>query len=456
MRVCVIGTGYVGLVTGACLAEIGHDVIGVDKDPHKIALLQQGQIPIYEPGLEELVGLHGLTGHLQFTTDLPQAVRHSEIVFITVGTPALPSGEPDLSAVEAVARSIGQALNGYKVIVNKSTVPVGSGDWVAMLVRDGMGAVQLTTAGGGLSAGEAPFDVVSNPEFLREGSAIHDTFFPDRIVIGSQSPRAVELMLRLYEPIITRRIPGRVPADGRQIPFVVTDLTSAELIKYAANAFLAAKISFANEIANLCERVGADMTRVALGMGLDARIGTQFLNAGLGWGGSCFPKDVSALVHIAKEYGYDAQLLRAVQETNVRQRHFALAKLQRQLKVLKGKTVTLLGLAFKPHTDDLRDAPAMTLAMQLLRLGCKVRAYDPVAADAAKAQLPALLTFPCPYQAATGADAVVLATEWPEFAALDLPRLRGLVRTPFLLDGRNALLPEAAVAAGFTYSGIGR
>ncbi len=456
MHVCVIGTGYVGLVTGACLAEIGHDVVCVDNDQTKIARLEQGQIPIYEPGLEELVGIHSLTGHLAFTTDLHQAVQRSEIVFITVGTPAMPSGEPDLSAVEAVARAIGGALNGYKVIVNKSTVPVGSGDWVAMLVQDGMGAMQLATAGGGLALQDAPFDVVSNPEFLREGSAIHDTFFPDRIVVGSQSSRAVALMRELYEPIIRRHLPGQLPEGGPEIPFVVTDLTSAEMIKYAANAFLAAKISFANEIANLCERVGADMTRVALGMGLDARIGTQFLNAGLGWGGSCFPKDVSALIHIAKEYGYDAQLLKSVQETNLRQRHFALAKLQHQLKVLKGKTITLLGLSFKPHTDDLRDAPAMTLAMQLIRLGAKVRAYDPVAGEAAKAQLPALLTFPCPYQASTGADAVVIATEWPEFTTLDLARLRGVVRTPFLLDGRNALLPEAAQAAGFAYSGIGR
>lgn len=456
MRVCVIGTGYVGLVTGACLAEIGHDVTCVDNDSTKIARLQSGEIPIYEPGLEELVAINSLAGHLGFTTDLAHAVHHAEILFITVGTPAMASGEPDLGAVESVAREIGRSINGYKIIVNKSTVPVGSGDWVTMLVSEGLEASAYALVGARSNDQKLPFDVVSNPEFLREGSAIQDTFFPDRIVVGSQSEHAVERMRELYEPIIARHIPGRVPMGSAEIPFIVTDLTSAEMIKYAANAFLATKISFANEIANVCERVGADMTQVALGMGLDRRIGAQFLNAGLGWGGSCFPKDVSALVHIAKEYGYDASLLRTVQDINARQRMLALAKLQGHLKVLKGKTVTLLGLAFKPETDDLRDAPAMTLASQLIRLGAKVRAYDPVANHLAKSQLSSLQTFADPYEASLGADAVVVATEWPEFAGLDLVRLRTVVRTPFLLDGRNALNPGAARSAGFTYAGIGR
>lgn len=453
MRICVAGTGYVGLVTGACLAEIGHQVTCVDQDLAKIARLQQGQIPIYEPGLEELVVVNHMTEQLGFTSDLERAVAGSEVVFITVGTPPTPTGEPDLAALESVARSIGRSLNGYKIIVNKSTVPVGSGDWVTMLLREGRAALAFA----GMPLEEGPlFDVVSNPEFLREGSAVHDTFFPDRIVVGSQSPRAIALMRELYAPILVRQIPGRVPPDSPEVPFVVTDLASAELIKYAANAFLATKISFANEIANLCELFGGDVRQVVLGMGLDHRIGSSFLQAGLGWGGSCFPKDVAALVSMAREYGYEAPLLRAVQEVNARQRIRALAKLQQHLKVLKGKTICLLGLTFKPETDDLRDAPAMTLAQHLFRMGARVQVYDPVGAALAVQQLPWLVSAADAYEAADGADAVVLATEWAEFRTLDLARLRLKMRTPFLLDARNALEREAAEAAGFVYAGIGR
>lgn len=461
MKVCVIGTGYVGLVSGACLAEIGNDVVCVDADASKIARLERGEIPIYEPGLDELVNMNSLSGRLRFTTELAEGVQASEVVFITVGTPPLPTGEPDLSAVEAVARSIGRGLNGYKVIINKSTVPVGSGDWVAMLVSDGMLQMQRERVGAGPALEPAhAFDVVSNPEFLREGSAIHDTFFPDRIVIGSQSERAVRIMRELYAPLIERQVPGRVPADESEVPFIVTDLTSAEMIKYAANAFLATKISFVNEIANICERVGADVTQVAMGMGLDRRIGGLFLNAGLGWGGSCFPKDVSALAHIAKDYGYEAELLSTVQGVNRRQRRLGLQKLQAHLKVLKGKTIAVFGLAFKPNTDDLRDAPALSIASDLLKLGARVKAFDPIAGEGARRLLPALVVSEDPYEAAHGADALLIATEWDLFRSLDLPRLRSRMNPaqaqPLLLDGRNLLAPGEVRAAGFHYQGMGR
>jgi len=461
MKVCVIGTGYVGLVSGACLAEVGNDVICVDADKDKIARLEAGEIPIYEPGLDELVNMNSLAGRLRFTSSLEEGVQASEIVFITVGTPPLPNGEADLSAVEAVARGIGRALNGYKVIVNKSTVPVGSGNWVAMLVSEGMAQVQRERVGsGGLSESEARFDVVSNPEFLREGSAIHDTFFPDRIVIGSQNERAVRIMRELYAPLIERRVPGRVPADDCEVPFIVTDLTSAEMIKYAANAFLATKISFINEIANVCERVGADVTQVAMGMGLDRRIGGLFLNAGLGWGGSCFPKDVSALTHITQEYGYEAELLTAVQNVNRRQRAIAVHKLQSHLKVLKGKTIAILGLAFKPNTDDLRDAPALSIATDLLKLGARVRACDPIAGEGAAKVLPRLVLCETPEETALGADAILIATEWDAFRTLDLNALRAALNphqeSPLLLDGRNLLNPADVRAAGFVYQGMGR
>lgn len=454
MRVCVIGTGYVGLVTGACLAEIGHHVVGVDKDAEKIALLSRGGVPIFEAGLEDLIERHGRTGQIRFTTDLYQAIQDSEILFITVGTPPTATGEPDLSAVEEVARTIGESLNGYKIIVNKSTVPIGSGDWVAMLVCDGINSKQLV--GSGPSAVPPSFDVVSNPEFLREGSAIRDTFFPDRILLGAQSERAILRMRELYDPIIRRSPPGSAIPLGSEVPFIVTDLTSAEMIKYAANAFLACKISFANEIANLCERLGADYTQVSLGMGLDPRIGPLFLDAGIGWGGSCFPKDVAALIHMASAYGYDSSLLKAIQNVNRLQLSLVLSKLQRTLKILKGKVIGLLGLAFKPGTDDLREAPAMHLAQQLLKLGAKVQAYDPVAGPLAQARQPTLITCASPYEAAQGADAIVIATEWPEFAQLDLQRLRSHARGSLLLDGRNAIFPEVAEAAGFAYVGIGR
>lgn len=494
MRIGVIGTGYVGLVSGVCLSDIGNDVICVDCDDAKIDAMQSGFVPIYEPGLPELMARNLEAGRLAFTTDLDEAVARSEVLFITVGTPALPSGEPDLSAVEEVARAIGRSLasrpgSGYKVIVNKSTVPVGSGDLVAMLIREGMvqAAAQvqeaertrsaLTIAGAGVTVGDeqddeppqervtvhwleegpaAAFDVVSNPEFLREGSAIQDTFFPDRIVVGSQSRRAVEIMRELYGPIVDRQLPCSPQTASDPVPFIVTDLNSAEMIKYAANAFLATKISFINEIGNICERVGADVTEVARGIGLDARIGRQFLSAGIGWGGSCFPKDVSALYHIAKDYGYVSPLLTAVQEVNQRQKLLLLSKLQQHLKVLKGKVVAVWGLSFKPGTDDLRDAPSLAIIRQLTKLGARVKAYDPVAAQAACQLMPELVCYRNPYTICEGADAVVLVTEWPEFRDLDLKRVRAAMRNPLLLDGRNLFDPQVVTAAGLKYVGIGR
>lgn len=468
MKVCVIGTGYVGLVTGACLAEIGHDVICVDNDETKVQGLKQGIIPIYEPGLAELVTRNSAHGQLAFTTSLPEGVNASEVVFVTVGTPPLPNGEADLSYVEAVARGVGAALDGYKVIVNKSTVPVGCGDWVAMLVREGIAARRAAEArffeGGGagvatlLKSGGEPypeFDVVSCPEFLREGSAIHDTFHGDRIVVGSPSERAIAVMRELYRPLLTQSFPGGDPQ--RPIPFIVTDLNSAEMIKYAANCFLATKISFINEVANICERVGADVERVAEGIGIDHRIGRHFLRAGIGWGGSCFPKDVSAMTHIARDYGYDARLLKSVIEVNQTQRQVALLKLQQHLKSLKGKTIGILGLAFKPETDDLRDAPAMTLAHQLHKLGAAVRAFDPIAEKHAQQELPPLRCYDDPYTMAEDCDAIVVATEWTQFKQLDMGRVRLGMRAHYLLvDGRNVFDPREMKDLGFVYVGIGR
>lgn len=457
MKVCIIGTGYVGLVTGACLADLGNQVICVDKDPEKIKGLSQGRIPIYEPGLDTLVGKNIEEHRIRFTTELLEAVQDSTVIFITVGTPPLPSGDPDLTGVETVAKQIGQALNGYKVIVNKSTVPIGSGDWVAMLVREGMNTpVEVPAGEHPANGGDRPeFDVVSNPEFLREGSAIMDTFFPDRIVVGSNAEKAINLMRELYQPLLTQSF-LKDERPHAEIPFIATDLNSAEMIKYAANAFLASKISFINEIANICERVGANITEVAQGIGLDNRIGRSFLDAGFGWGGSCFPKDISALISLARDYGYTSPLLTSIQEVNLRQRNLALAKLQAHLKVLKGKTICLLGLAFKPQTDDIRDAPAMTLAKQLLKLGARVKAYDPVAMENAQNSIPQVLYCPSAEEAIQGTDAVVLMTEWEQFKALDYTALRGQVRNALLIDGRNLYTPESLKQAGWTYVGVGR
>lgn len=463
MRVCVIGTGYVGLVTGACLAHVGHHVICVDNNEEKVKLMKSGQSPIYEPGLSEIMQASYQAGLLEFTSDLGAGVKHGEILFIAVGTPPLPTGESDTRYVEAVARGIGAHLNdGYKVIVNKSTVPIGSGDWVRMIVMDGIAERQKVLVGAGGVVSEeavekiaAEFDVVSNPEFLREGSAIYDTFNPDRIVLGSNSPKAIALMEQLYAPIVERKF-----AEDKSlapVPVVVTDLSSAEMIKYAANAFLATKISFVNEIANICDRVGADVTQVAKGIGLDSRIGNKFLNAGIGWGGSCFPKDISALIHTADDYGYEAQLLKSAVSVNHRQQLIAVEKLQQELKILKGKTVGLLGLTFKPDTDDMRDAPSLNIIEQLNRLGTKVKAYDPIVSQTGMRHgLTGVFVETDAERLADGCDALVVVTEWEQFRNLDYAKMAKLMNNPVVIDGRNFLDPKELQNAGFHYVGIGR
>ncbi|MBI4782526.1 MAG: UDP-glucose/GDP-mannose dehydrogenase family protein [Oscillatoriophycideae cyanobacterium NC_groundwater_1537_Pr4_S-0.65um_50_18] len=459
MQVCVIGTGYVGLVTGVCLAHIGHHVICVDNNEAKVKLMQSGQSPIFEPGLSELMQEAIQSGKIEFTTDLAAGVTHGEVLFIAVGTPPLPTGESDTRYVEAVARGIGSHLNGgYKVIVNKSTVPIGSGDWVRMLVLDGVAErQQALVASGNTATAEVDinFDVVSNPEFLREGCAIYDTLNPDRIVLGSNSQRAIGMMRDLYASIVSREF-----AEDKlmpTVPVVVTDLSSAEMVKYASNAFLATKISFINEIANICDRVGADVTQVARGIGLDSRIGAKFLQAGIGWGGSCFPKDVAALIHTAEDYGYDAQLLKSSVSVNQRQRMIAVEKLQQVLKILKGKTIGLLGLTFKPDTDDLRDAPALDLIEQLHRLGARVKAFDPLVAQSGMRHgLSNVQVETDPERLADGCDALVLVTDWKEFLTLDFEKMAGLMSHPVMIDGRNFLNQEVLEAAGFRYLGIGR
>lgn len=462
MRVCVIGTGYVGLVTGTCLAHIGHHVICVDNNEEKIKLMKAGQSPIFEPGLSEIMQSASQSGNLEFTSDLAAGVAHGDILFIAVGTPPLPTGESDTRYVEAVARGIGAHLDGeYKVIVNKSTVPIGSGDWVRMIVLEGLGERQKAKVGEGEASNEevaaksgVQFDVVSNPEFLREGSAVYDTFNPDRIVLGSNSQRGIDMMVQLYTPIIERKFADDMSLPP--VPVVVTDISSAEMIKYAANAFLATKISFINEVANICDRVGADVVQIAKGIGLDSRIGGKFLQAGIGWGGSCFPKDVSALIHTANDYGYDAHLLKAAVEVNDRQRTIAIEKLQQVLKILKGKTVGLLGLTFKPDTDDLRDAPALNLIENLNRLGTKVKAYDPIVSQTGMRHgLSGVLVETDPERLADGCDALVLVTDWQQFRTLDYAKMAKLMNHPVMIDGRNFLDKKVLEAAGFHYVGIG-
>jgi UDPglucose 6-dehydrogenase len=455
MRVCVIGTGYVGLVTGVCLSQIGHQVICVDNNEEKVKLMKSGQSPIYEPGLSELMLANMQANRLTFSSDLGEGVKHGEILFIAVGTPPLPTGESDTRYVEAVARGIGFHLDDdYRVIVNKSTVPIGSGDWVRMLVLDGLKERQLNSDNLPTKESTLNFDVVSNPEFLREGSAVYDTFNPDRIVLGGNSAKAIALMQKLYEPLVNRQFAEE--SSQNPVPVVVTDLNSAEMIKYAANAFLATKISFINEVANICDRVGADVTQVAQGIGLDSRIGSKFLSAGIGWGGSCFPKDVSALIHTASDYGYQAELLNAAVNVNTRQRTIIIEKLQQELKILKGKVVGLLGLTFKPDTDDMRDAPALNIIEQLNRLGAKVKAYDPIVSQSGLSHgISNVIIETDPEMLADGCDVLVLVTEWQEFLKLDFQKMGTLMNQPLVIDGRNFLVAEELQKAGFRYIGIG-
>ena len=430
MNICVVGTGYVGLVTGAVFADLGNDVVCVDNVAEKIAALQAGRMPIYEPGLEEMVARNAADGRLSFTTDLAAAVRRSVIVFITVGTPAKDTGQTDLAAVEAVARQIAQAMERYTVVVNKSTVPVGTGE----LVREVIERHQPTPV---------PFDVVSNPEFLREGSAIEDTLRPDRIVIGAPTQQVAMSLLELYAPL--------------ERPMIITDVPSAEMIKYASNAFLAMKISFINAIANICELAGADVTQVMKGVGLDPRIGQAFLQAGLGYGGSCFPKDTESLVHTAAALGADFALLRAVVETNNERAPHFVRMIEKALAPLDDKTIAVLGLAFKPNTDDMREAKSAEVIARLVERGAAVRTYDPVAMDNARTALPPGVAYcDSPYAAAADADGVALVTEWNEFKFLNLERLRSVMRRPAVFDGRNLWEPERMRRLGFEYHSIGR
>ena len=430
MNICVVGTGYVGLVTGAVFADLGNDVVCVDNDQKKIEALRAGQMPIYEPGLEEMVVRNKADGRLTFSTDLPGAVRQSDVIFIAVGTPPKDTGETDLSHVEAVATQIGRSMDRYKVVVNKSTVPVGTGEFVREVITRHQPR-------------PIDFDVVSNPEFLREGSAIEDTLRPDRIVIGAPNQQVAMTLVELYAPL--------------ERPMIITDLPSAEVIKYASNAFLAAKISFINAIANICENAGADVSQVMKGMVLDSRIGMQFLQAGLGYGGSCFPKDVDSLIHTAARFGYDFKLLRSVVEINKERASHLVDMMRKAMGGLDDKTIAVLGLAFKPNTDDMREAKSLEVVRLLHAAGAQVRAYDPVAMANAKALMPEGVVFcESAYEAAVGADGVALLTEWNEFKYLNLDRLRGLLRHRMIFDARNLYEPERMRRLGFEYYSIGR
>src|SRR5947209_4444717 len=436
MRVAIIGTGYVGLTTGVCLAFVGHSVSCLDSDCAKITALRRGEVPIYEPNLTDL--LEEARPNLRFTDSYAEAIPGAEVVFIAVGTPPTPSGAPNLAFLTQAARCIGQHVNSdFTVVVNKSTVPIGSGNWVGSLLREAYEQRHQGTS--------ADFAVASNPEFLREGSALHDSLYPDRIVIGADESRALEVLYSLYRPILDQTFNAPTylprPESVSAIPLVSTDLASAELIKYAANAFLALKISFINEIGLLGERVGANISEVARGIGLDSRIGSRFLNAGIGWGGSCFGKDTAALIATAGEYGLTMPIVEAARKINSRQRDRVVEKLLQELKILKGRTIGLLGLAFKPNTDDLREAPAIEIAQKLIDRGVRVRAHDPIAIERFCAEHGGMGVQVCNSAADVieGCDAVVLVTEWKEYRDLDWEELGKRMRNPLLLDGRFCL-----------------
>jgi UDPglucose 6-dehydrogenase len=449
MRIAVVGSGYVGLVAGACFADLGHDVILVDNDQQKLVALRDGQVPIHEKFLPELLDRHR-GQRLTFSDNLKEAARFSSVIFVAVGTPATESGEADLSYVESVAREIFDDITDYKVIVEKSTVPVYTSDWVRKII---------------LRNGTDPelFDVASNPEFLREGTAVTDFLFPDRIVIGCDSERSAEVLREVYAPLTDGSYYQQADAipqpDRASIPppLIVTSTKSAELIKHASNAFLAMKISFINAVASVCESVGADVNQVVHGVGTDSRIGPKFLNPGIGYGGSCFPKDVMAFRAVARESGYDFRLLDEVMRINEDQRQRFLRKLHRALWTLRGKNLGVLGLAFKGGTDDIRESPALFLVQALLQEGSKITAYDPAAMERVRDQIPSGITFAkSAYAAAHHADALLILTEWEEFASLDLTRLRQELKYPIVIDGRNLYDPEVMAAHGFTYYSVGR
>ena len=434
MKITVIGTGYVGLVTGTCFAELGNEVTCVDIDESKITNLKKGIIPIYEPGLEELVIRNHKEGRLNFTTDSKKAIETAEVVFSAVGTPPDKDHRADLTAVMKVAETFGKNLNGYKVFVNKSTVPVGTSERVREIIAN--------------TTGTQDFDVVDNPEFLREGTAVKDFMNPDRIVVGlrKQSKKAREILEKLYAPLIRA---------GR--PLLFTDIHSAEIIKYASNSFLATKISFINEVANFCELVGADVTEVARGIGLDDRIGSRFLHAGIGYGGSCFPKDVQAFIQTGKDNGYEFLILSATEEVNQTQKLRIFNKLRKEIQDLKGKKIAIWGLAFKPKTDDMREAPSIITIEKLLEAEAEVSAFDAVAMDNAKRIFGEKITYATnPYEAVTGASALLIITEWDEFRAIDLTKVKKLMKGDLICDGRNIYKPKEIESLGFKYKSIGR
>jgi len=428
-KITVIGAGYVGLVTGTCFADLGNQVICIDIDEEKIAKLKAGTIPFYEPGLEEMVRRNAQTGRLRFTTSYAEGIKEAEFVFIAVNTPSGAEGEADLKYIRMAAEGIGKVMDHPLIIVNKSTVPIGTGDWVAEIVQ-------------GYADPEIEFAVVSNPEFLREGAAIGDFLNPDRIVLGSTNREAAEQVAQLYLSL--------------RAPIMITDLRTAEMIKYASNAYLANRISFINEIASICEKLGADIKEVAIGMGYDKRIGSDYLDAGLGWGGSCFPKDVKALEHIASIHGCHPQLLRAVMEINRDQRRRIIQSLREIVGTLHGKTIGILGLAFKPNTDDMREAPSIEVIHLLTSEGARIKAYDPAAMDVAKRLMPDITYCADAYQAAEESDALIVVTEWNEFQHLDMVRIKELMRQPVLIDGRNIYDPQKLGQLGFIYRGVGR
>lgn len=429
MNIGVIGAGYVGLVTSACFADLGHTVVCMDIDKRRVAGLNRGKVPIFEPGLDELMKRNRAQRRLSFTSDYDVAVKHGRVLFIAVGTPPKANGEADLSHVETVAREIGKRLNGEKVIVNKSTVPVGMGDLVASIIREQAGDRHR-------------FAVASNPEFLREGSAVHDFMNPDRVVIGAQDPKAADTVAQLFRPLNAN--------------ILVTDTRSAEMIKYASNAFLAAKISFINEVAALCDRVGANVDEVAKGMGQDKRIGAAFLQAGAGYGGSCFPKDTLALVHVAQREGLEMKLLRATVQVNTDQKKRIMEKIKDAVGPLEGRLIAVWGLAFKANTDDMREAVSVDVIKALQASGARIRAYDPAAMERARGELRSVIYAKDPYDAVKGADGLLILTEWNEFKEADLKRVKSLMAKPVIVDGRNLCDLKIVRDLGFTYRGVGR
>ena len=445
MKVCIIGTGYVGLVTGTCLADFGLQVTCVDQDETKISLLNSGGIPIYEPNLAPLIEKNIKAGRLTFTTDLEKAIKESKVIFIAVGTPSNDDGSVNLKQIETVAQQIAISLNEYKVIVNKSTVPVGTAAKIKEIINQNVIARSEATRQSQPTSKPIDFDLVSNPEFLREGSAVYDFTHPDKIVIGTNSPKALKIMQEIYRPLYLI-----------DTPFVFTTPETAELIKYACNAFLATKITFINEIANLCDKVGADVHQIAKAMGLDGRISPKFLHPGPGFGGSCFPKDTEALCSIATSYGYEFKTLQAVISANKRQRELMVEKIKHLLGDLKDKTIGVLGLAFKQNTDDIRKSPSIDIIQLLLKEGANIRCFDPLAMNNTKKILPDLTYCQDEYETAQGSDVLVIATEWNQFRNLDLLKIKKLLKIPILLDLRNIYEPNQAKELGFVYEGVGR